>query len=168
MIGSALVKPRGYRALLARARASSSLTTANINPAVLTAQYAVRGELVLRASKIKADMAAGTATVPFDKVLECNIGNPQAVGQAPVSFNRQVLSLMVCPALLELPGTEQLFAPDAIARAKEYLAAIPTGIGAYSESQGFRIVRDQVANFMKARDGGIEARPEVAVSPRPL
>ena len=52
------------------ARLSSTLTTANINQSVLTAQYAVRGELVLKAAKIKDDMAAGTASVPFDKVLQ--------------------------------------------------------------------------------------------------
>lgn len=70
-------------------------------------------------------------------IIFSTVGNPQAVGQQPLSFGRQVLSLMCCPALLELPGTAELFAPDAIARAKEYLAAIPNGIGAYSESQGF-------------------------------
>lgn len=38
----------------------------------------VRGELVQRAAAIKEEMAAGSANVPFKKVLECNIGNPQA------------------------------------------------------------------------------------------
>ena len=61
------------------------------------------------------------------------------------------------PALLEQPGVETLFQADAIARAKEYLAAIPNGVGAYSESQGFGIVRDQVAEFITNRDGGIPA-----------
>jgi alanine transaminase len=117
----------------------------------------VRGELVLRAAAIKQD---GFKDVPFDKLLECNIGNPQAVGQQPLSFGRQVLSLMCCPQLLELPGTADLFAPDAIARAKEYLASIPNGIGAYSESQGFPIVREQVADFIAARDGGFRPNPK--------
>merc|ERR1719424_1093709 len=84
-----------------------SLKVDSINPAVLTAEYAVRGELVLRAAAIKQD---GFKDVPFDKLLECNIGNPQAVGQQPLSFGRQVLSLMCCPQLLELPGTADLFA----------------------------------------------------------
>ena len=117
---------------------------------MLSAEYAVRGELVLRAATIKKE---GFKSQPYDKLLECNIGNPQAVGQQPLSFGRQVLSLMCCPALLELPGCKDLYAADAIARAKEYLAAIPNGIGAYSESQGFAIVRDQVAAFIEKRDG---------------
>lgn len=127
-----------------------TLKTSSINPAVLSAEYAVRGELVLRAAAIKKE---NFKSVPYDKLLECNIGNPQAVGQQPLSFGRQVLSLMLCPPLLEQPGVEKLFAHDAIARAKEYLAAIPNGLGAYSESQGFAIVRDQVANFIERRDG---------------
>jgi len=127
-----------------------ALNIDTINQAVRTAQYAVRGELVLRAATIKANQFA---EAPFDKLLECNIGNPQAVGQSPVTFNRQVLSLLIHPEMMENPAAAQLFEPDAIARAKEYLAAIPNGLGAYSESQGFAIVREQVANFITARDG---------------
>lgn len=37
--------------------------------AVITAEYAVRGELVLRAAAIKQE---GFKGVPFDKLLECN------------------------------------------------------------------------------------------------
>ena len=113
-------------------------------------------------SAMKDEIAAkpGAHGFPFDKLLECNIGNPQAVGQAPMNFPRQVLALLCCPSLLQTPGVEGLFAPDAIARAKEYLAAIPSGIGAYSESQGFRIVREQVAEFITNRDGGIPAFKE--------
>ena len=138
-------------------RALATLSTSNINPSVLNAEYAVRGELILRATVLKEQQKNDPSSVPFGKMLECNIGNPQAVGQQPISFPRQVLSLIVCPALLEQPGVETLFQADAIARAKEYLAAIPNGVGAYSESQGFGIVRDQVAEFITNRDGGIPA-----------
>ncbi len=136
---------------------SSALSLDTINPAVRTAQYAVRGELVLRAAAIKD---AKFAEQPYDKLLECNIGNPQAVGQSPVTFNRQVLSLLVHPEMADNPAAAALFAPDAIARAKEYLAAIPNGLGAYSESQGFAIVRQQVADFITARDDGVPAHKE--------
>lgn len=128
----------------------SSLSLDTINPAVRTAQYAVRGELVLRAAAIKESKFADA---PFNKLLECNIGNPQAVGQSPVNYNREVLSLLICPSLMDMPGCEKLFASDAISRAKQYLAAIPNGLGAYSESQGFRIVREEVAEFITKRDG---------------
>jgi aspartate/methionine/tyrosine aminotransferase len=125
------------------------LTVADINQNVVRAQYAVRGELVLKAQDMKGDLSS----YPFDKVLECNIGNPQAVEQMPLSFGREVLSLLLNPALLAKPAVSQLFKADAIARAKEYLAAVPQGLGAYSESQGVAIVRQQVADFISARDG---------------
>lgn len=136
----------------------SKLTVETINPAVVSAQYAVRGELVLRAGAIKAEMRDNADhKFPFKKLVECNIGNPQAVGQQPLTFSREVLSLIVNKALIDAPGADKLFAADSIARAKEYLAAIPSGVGAYSESQGFDIVRQQVADYITARDGGIPA-----------
>ena len=151
----ALVRPLRHAKVCTRAL--STITTGNINPAVLNAEYAVRGELIMRATAIKQEMASNPSAVPFDKLVECNIGNPQALQQQPVSFNRQVLSLMMCPQLLEMPGADAMFPADVRARAREYLNAIPNGVGAYSESQGFGIVRQQVADFITERDGGILA-----------
>ena len=133
-------------------RRHMSLTVQTINPAVVGAQYAVRGELVLRAAEIKKQIAAAPDSLPIKKVLECNIGNPQAVGQQPLSFGRQVQSLLAWPALMGMPGASEMFAPDAVARAQEYLAA-ETKVGAYTESQGLSIVRQQVAEFITSRDG---------------
>ncbi len=131
----------------------SRLSVADINPAVREAQYAVRGELVLRAAAMKEQMKGNPGAFPFDSLVECNIGNPQALKQQPLSFNREVLSLILNPSMLEQPGASALFQPDVIARAKEYLASIPSGVGAYSESQGFDLVRQQVADFISERDG---------------
>ena len=141
----------GFRTLQL-GRRHMSLTVETINPAVVGAQYAVRGELVLRAAEIKKQIAATPDSLPIKKVLECNIGNPQAVGQQPLSFGRQVQSLLAWPALMDMPGASETFAPDAIARAQEYLEA-ETKVGAYTESQGLSIVRQQVAEFIAARDG---------------
>lgn len=144
---------------VARGLASVSLDT--INPTVLNAQYAVRGELVMRAAEMKAQLLKEPSSLPFDKLVECNIGNPQALQQQPMAFNRQVLALMVMPALLDQPEATKMFAPDAIARAREYLKAIPTGVGAYSDSQGFSIVRQEVVDFMQARDGVPAAKEDI-------
>jgi len=134
------------------ARRRLALSVDTINPAVVGAQYAVRGELVLRAAEIKKQIKADPGSLPIKKVLECNIGNPQAVGQQPLSYGRQVQSLLAYPALMNTPGAEKLFAPDAIARARSYLDA-ETKVGAYTESQGLAIVRQEVADFITARDG---------------
>ena len=38
--------------------------------------------------------------LPFDKIIKCNIGNPQSLEQKPISFVRDVLSLAINPALV--------------------------------------------------------------------
>jgi len=138
---------------LGRRRASSKLSVAALNQNVVRAEYAVRGELIARASELKKQLAREPTSLAFQKLVECNIGNPQALKQQPISFNRQVLALLAHPTMLEWPEVVARFPPDVIRRAKEYLDAIPQGIGAYSESQGFAIVRQQVADFISARDG---------------
>lgn len=129
--------------------ASQPLTVSTVNPLVRTAEYAVRGELVLRAMAHEEALRSTSADLPFEKLVYCNIGNPQSLQQAPVSFARQVLAMCDCPDLLDAG----IFPADAVARARAYLAAVPSGTGAYTESQGIPIVRDEVAKFITERDG---------------
>ena len=69
------------------------LTIESLNPALLKVQYAVRGELAIKAEilreKLKEPNHGG---LPFDKVISSNIGNPQQKGldQPPITFTRQV------------------------------------------------------------------------------
>lgn len=62
----------------------------NINPAVVSAKYAVRGELALRANVLTEQLKHGSTDLPFQDVVHCEIGNPQALDQKPLSFIRQV------------------------------------------------------------------------------
>jgi alanine transaminase len=67
------------------------LTVENINPAVVHAEYAVRGELALRANVLTEQLNKnGQGDLPFSDVVHCEIGNPQALDQKPLSFIRQV------------------------------------------------------------------------------
>ena len=52
--------------------------------------------------------------------------------------------------LLESPKVGELFPPDVVDRARRYLGAIPGGTGAYSDSRGAGILRQEVS---KARHG---------------
>lgn len=115
-----------------------------INDNVKAAQYAVRGELYLKGEELRK---AGK------EVIFTNIGNPQALGLKPNTFNREVLALVTAPSLLDKPDCDKLFPSDAIARAKELLAMMPGGIGAYSDSRGVPGIRKEVAEFIAARDG---------------
>ena len=122
------------------------------NPKVRAAEYAVRGAVLDRAMELQAELESGSSTLPFDKVVKCNIGNPQALGQKPLTFVRQVLCLCMNPELLKTKKGSGWAPPDAIERAKAYLAAIPS-TGVYTHSQGVRMVRDEVAAAMERRDG---------------
>jgi alanine transaminase len=68
------------------------LSTDTINPAVVSARYAVRGELALRANELEQLTKTGQAELPFKDIVHCEIGNPQALDQKPLTFIRQVCS----------------------------------------------------------------------------
>ena len=76
--------------------ASSKLTGETISPHVMKAEYAVRGDIVVRAGEIGKELKAGKK-YPFTDLVMCNIGNPQALGQKPVTFYRQVLAVCDYP-----------------------------------------------------------------------
>lgn len=129
------------------------LTAKSMNPKIVAAEYAVRGELVLRANEYENQLKNKSEKLPFERIIECNIGNPQALGQQPITFHRQVLALMNVPGLTEHPNVDALFPKDAIARARGYMQEMPNGTGAYSHSKGVPVLRKEVAKFLKWRDG---------------
>ena len=52
----------------------------NMNPNLIKAEYAVRGAIVARATELEKELQSGNK-LPFEKLVYCNIGNPQALGQ---------------------------------------------------------------------------------------
>ena len=116
----------------------------DVNSKLLKAHYAVRGKIVARAVELEAK---------GKKIIYCNIGNPQALKQKPMTFLRQVLSLLEYPALMDAPETEKLFPADAVRRARFVLEKNPTGTGAYTQSAGIPFIRQAVADFITRRDG---------------
>jgi hypothetical protein len=79
---------------------ATMLTVDDLNPAVLNVQYAVRGELAIKAEEFREALKdpKTASSLPFSKVVSSNIGNPQQKGldQPPITFVRQVrLSLSV-------------------------------------------------------------------------
>jgi alanine transaminase len=134
-----------------------ALTLEKMNSRVRDAQYAVRGRQVLLAGQLDAKIAADPDHgLPFDEMIYCNIGNPQNLGQKPITFFREVMSLITHPDLLadeKSSAISELFAPDAIARAKLITSKFAGGIGQYSASQGIGFVRENVADFIARRDG---------------
>lgn len=84
---------------------------------MINSEYAVRGEIVQLAQKVAKDLAeraerrlsnngisSSTEVVdyPFERVVWCNIGNPQILGQKPITYFRQVLALCEFPQVSRL------------------------------------------------------------------
>uniref|UniRef100_A0A0D3HD77 Aminotransferase class I/classII large domain-containing protein n=2 Tax=Oryza TaxID=4527 RepID=A0A0D3HD77_9ORYZ len=135
--------------------AAPSVAVDNLNPkVVLNCEYAVRGEIVIHAQRLQQQLQTQPGSLPFDEILYCNIGNPQSLGQKPVTFFREVIALCDHPCLLEKEETKSLFSADAISRATTILASIPgRATGAYSHSQGIKGLRDAIAAGIASRDG---------------
>ncbi|MDX1571101.1 MAG: aminotransferase class I/II-fold pyridoxal phosphate-dependent enzyme [Xanthomonadales bacterium] len=130
----------------------ATLTRRSLNPCIRKMRYEVRGEVAMTAQRLAHELASG-AKRNFDEVLFCNIGNPHAVGQTPITFYRQVLALCDYPDLLDHPEVGKLYAPDAVERARSLTADIEAGTGAYTHSQGLLRIRRDVAAFIERRDG---------------
>jgi aspartate/methionine/tyrosine aminotransferase len=123
-----------------------------INPDILEMEYAVRGPIPQRAAVLRGE---GRTIIP------CNLGNPQAFGQRPLTYVRQVLSLLEDPsgiarerrlADLENGGSSAVPA-DILDRCEGLLAQVGTGMGAYTDSSGRRFIKEAIARFIDARDG---------------
>jgi hypothetical protein len=85
---SSISTPSGTKAS-PRQPGERAFSLEDCNPAVLNAQYAVRGEIPIRAEELRQKIEKGE-NVGFEKVINCNIGNPQQLGQKPLTFLRQV------------------------------------------------------------------------------
>jgi alanine transaminase len=125
------------------------LTIKSANANIVKFEYAVRGRLAIRSEQLKEQLSKDPKSLPFNKIVNCNIGNPQSLGQKPITFYRQVA------AMIEYPELEKMakFPADVVARANELLKAMGGSVGAYSSSQGVPLVRKRVAEFIKNRDG---------------
>ena len=91
----------------------------------------------------------------FTKMTPCNIGNPQAVGQGFITFNREVLAGTLYPALLDM----NVLSKDATERAKWLLSSFSSPMGAYtSNSKGHMTIRTEISKFIEERDG-VQSNP---------
>lgn len=120
----------------------------DLGKAVLETQYAVRGPIVAKAQEMEREGR---------EIIYCNIGNPQALGQKPLTYLRQTLSLCQYPELIQ--QVPHLFPADVLETSQRLLTGIEHGMGAYSDSKGVHFIREAVAEFIHERDG-IPSDPE--------
>ncbi len=126
------------------------------NRNLIDLEYAVRGPLAKRAEELAQQ---GRDIIP------CNLGNPQAIGQKPITFYRQVLSLMEYPDSIATERSRGDFiSKDVLDYAEEFLSC-GKGLGAYTDSKGPFFIREAIARFIDERDdvtnsGGVTSDPE--------
>lgn len=130
-----------------------------VNRNLLEMEYAVRGPIPQKALQMKRDGR---------KIIFCNIGNPQSLGQHPLSFYRQVLSLLENPAaiprersLLKIAGAPEFISDYVLDLTEQILKKMETGMGAYTESKGPLFIRQAIAAYIDKRDkhDNLEFRP---------
>ena len=68
-----------------------SIRMQDLGKAVVETEYAVRGPIVARAQQLERQGR---------EIIYCNIGNPQALEQRPLTYLRQVLALCQYPDLI--------------------------------------------------------------------
>ncbi|KAI2633181.1 PLP-dependent transferase [Hypomontagnella submonticulosa] len=131
------------------------LNLGNINQHIVEAKYAVRGELAVKSEEYRARLRKGDKSLPFSEVISANIGNPQQLDQKPITYFRQVLSLLENPKLLEhedvLLNTLD-YKKDVLERAR-WLLDHAGSVGAYSASAGVPAIKESIAKFLEKRDG---------------
>ncbi len=116
----------------------------SLNLNLLEAEYAVRGPIVIRAQQLEEQGR---------KIIYCNIGNPQALKQKPLTYIRQMLSLLEYPELMHIPDVIKHYPKDIVEKAKLFLQKHPHGTGAYTQSGGIPFIKQAVADFIQKRDG---------------
>ncbi|TVU09663.1 hypothetical protein EJB05_43152, partial [Eragrostis curvula] len=131
-----------------------SITAETINPKVKIFSYEPCGEIARHAERLEQELEENPGSLPFQEITYCNLGNPQALGQKPITFFREVLSLCDNPTLLDRDETPTLFSTCAIKRARTIIESIPSrNSGGYTSSRGVKNLRQAVADGISARDG---------------
>lgn len=126
------------------------ITVDSINENMKNCRYEVRGEIYLAGVKRSKE---------GKEVINLNVGNPQALGQKPLTFNRQVMALLMAPFLMENEAILASFPSDVIDRARIYLKNLNGGLGAYSDSKGNPFIRQEIATYIE-RETGMASNPD--------
>ncbi|CCF56848.1 hypothetical protein KAFR_0B05530 [Kazachstania africana CBS 2517] len=144
---------------------AKKITLDDLNQNVLKSEYAVRGSIPRRAEELEFELLNNDSSdsLAFENIVHANIGNPQQLDQKPLTFSRQVISILQYPELLNQRNilvSTGIFKSDAMERAETLLCHIGGSVGAYSSSQGVYGIRETVANYITARDNGETASPD--------
>lgn len=129
----------------------STLTADTINQNLRHMEFPWPSPVVSLGNEIEKEIKKnGPGMFPFDEVIHAHAGDPQGMGQKPVTFFQQTVSLCINPSLLQ----SDYFPSDVKQRATTILKNCEGNtIGSASDCRGMEVVRRQVAHFIRERDG---------------
>lgn len=95
----------------------------NLSKHVLATDYAVRGKIPMLGEHINNQIKQGVK-YPFEDTISLNIGNPQALGQPSITFNREVLAQLLLPGF-----SSHSISQSSKRRAEKYKTLLSTPVG---------------------------------------
>ena len=120
-----------------------------INQNLLQINYAIGGEIEVRANQITEDLKNGRGHYPFRSITETHKANPKLYGFPSFSFYRQVLSILLNPSEINNP----IISKDIKKRVHYYFGQIDHNIGSLSPASGYGFIRNNVAKFVNNQSG---------------
>lgn len=122
---------------------------------VLTPETCYKGLFDVKFSMVNLDLSSveqkiAQKQVPFSSIIRCNLGNPQGVGQKPVTYLRQMIAGFACPDLIG----KYVLPTDVEIRIKHILNSCSgKSSGSYQATAGIPAVVEDVAAYISDRDG---------------
>ena len=153
-ISRQIAKPIKECKINAKCLDTNVLSERNINQNLLKAFYEVRGANVIRSEQMAKEIKEGSTKYPFKKFVSLNIGNPQSLGQKPLTFPREVMSCLFNGIHnYKLSESNSHLRKDVIERATLYYKFLNANIDSNADFQGNKEIRKHIANFIMLRDG---------------
>lgn len=142
---------------------SSRLSLSNISQRLLEAQYAVRGQIPMRAAEIKAELASNPASFGFTGISELNIGNPQFFTFEKIESTRLVINRLLHhfssrSVAAPVPGESDL-PPSLEDEVQELVREYASLRQKQASSGAISFAAQSIARSIHARDG-LESRPD--------
>lgn len=125
-----------------------TITSDNINQNLKKMEFPWPSPVVSRGNELEIEVKKGIK-FPFPDVIHAHAGDPQGMGQKPITFFQKLVSLCLNPKLMN----ESIFPEDVRIRAQAILNECKGhSIASYTPSAGLDLVRKQVAKYIEERD----------------
>lgn len=110
-------------------------TLSNLNENIIKAEHTIRSLLLTKLETYEQQLIGKPEFVTFNQVTNVLIGNPQVLDHKDILFENKI------------------YKKDVIERAEDLIYKIGKSMGAYTLTKGIFGIRQNIAKFIKERDG---------------